>query len=272
MSLFTINPETCVLDGLCAKECPAGCIVFEPGQLPVPHEKKFAYCLECGHCMAVCPTGAFQLNKFSDQGVEIDRDLKLSPEQAVQFLSSRRSVRAFKNELVDHDTLTELLDVTQYAPSGHNARSVRWSVAATPEKVREIAETVVKWMRSEVEGETPLAERLHLPGLVKAWDNGVDMICRNAPALAVAYGVEKGVTPMEDGVNAISYLELAATGVGLGACWCGYALLAARYDRAVCLALGIPKEQTAYGALMLGKPKRRYRYIPPRPHAEINWL
>lgn len=272
MTLITVNPDTCLQDGLCARECPAGCIVFEKGQLPVPHEEKYAYCLECGHCVAVCPSGALQLDNFPDEGIPLDRELDVSPEQVSQFLRARRSVRIFKNSPVGRDALEKLLDVTQYAPSGHNARPVRWTVADTPEKVREIATTIAGWMRNQAEQETELAGKLHLHGIVKAWDNGRDMICRNAPSLAVAYGPQQGVTPMQDGVIGITYLELAATGAGLGACWCGYAVLAAQYDESVRRALGVPEGKMVYGSLMIGKPVLKYKYMPPRAKADINWL
>ena len=36
MALFTIDPQTCNQDGLCAAVCPPGVIDFSPGALPVP--------------------------------------------------------------------------------------------------------------------------------------------------------------------------------------------------------------------------------------------
>ena len=272
MSLFTIDSEKCLCCGLCAAECPAGCILYEPDQSPVPHEKKYAYCIECGHCMAVCPSGAFQLTRFDVAGLPADRSLKLSGPQVEQFLKMRRSVRAFRNEPVGRDVLERLLDLTQYAPSGHNARAVRWGVAATPEKVQGIAEATVGWMRGEVEADSEMAAKLHLAGIVRAWDGGTDLVCRHAPALAVAHGVSRGVTPIEDGVIGVTYLELAVAGAGLGACWCGYVHMAANLDDEVRRLLGIPEGNKAFGALMLGKAVRRFSSIPPRPKADVNWL
>jgi len=272
MPLFTIDADKCNRDGLCAAECPAGCIVFEQDQLPVPHKKKFAYCIECGHCMAVCLNNAFQLQRFADPAFRKDRALNISHDQVVQFMKARRSVRAFRNEPLGRQVLEDLLDITQYAPSGHNARPVRWAVAATPEKVRGVAEATVNWMRAEVEAKTERAVSLHLAGVVRAWDEGTDLVCRHAPALAVAHGPLRGVTPMEDGIIAVSHLELAATGVGFGACWCGYVLMALKGDESFRLSLGIPKSSMVCGALMLGKPVRRFSFIPPRPKAEVNWL
>ncbi len=270
--LFTINSDKCNMDGLCAAECPVGCIVFEKDALPVPHEKKQAYCLECGHCVAICPTRAIELEKFPGEAVRPVKELRISHAQGEQFLRARRSVRAFKREPVSRDVLTSLLQTAEYCPSGHNARPTRWVVADSPEAVSKVAGAVVEWMRQEVEGDTPLSNALHLPGIVRAWDDGIDLVCRNAPVLAVACGPKKGITPREDAVIAVTYLDLAASAAGLGGCWCGYAIAAAVYDRRICSLLGVPENDVVYGALLLGKPVRKFASFPPRPEPDIQWL
>lgn len=272
MTLFTVNAETCARDGLCASACPAGCIDWQPGQLPAPHEKKFAYCIECGHCVAVCPHGALRLERFPAGPVPLDSARRPSLEQVEQLLLGRRSMRAYKPEPPDRDLVARLLDLTQYAPSGHNARPVRWVVISTPQGVRTVAEAIVDWMRDEAGRETPLAATLHLAGLVAAFDAGEDMICRDAPMLAVAHAPTRGVTPVEDGIIAVTYLELAASGAGLGACWCGYLRAAALHDAGVRRLLGIPDDHTCCGALTLGRPARRFAAAPPRPRADVRWL
>ncbi|HKI80339.1 MAG TPA: nitroreductase family protein [Pseudodesulfovibrio sp.] len=272
MPLFTIDETRCKRDGLCAADCPAGCIVFEEGGLPEPHEKKQAYCLDCGHCMAVCPADAIRLARFNAGSEPVDRALRISLDQAEQFLKARRSVRAFRDAPVDRDLLSRVLAVTEYCPSGHNVRPTRWVVAEGRSRVAEAAGAVAAWMRTESEAESDLARALHLPGVVRAWDNGTDMICRNAPVLAVAVGPKQGVTPQADGVIATAYLELAATAAGLGACWCGYLVAAAAYAAGVRKFLGLAQEEAVYGALLLGCPARRYAAIPPRPEPMVDWL
>ena len=272
MPLFSVDPEKCNHDGLCAAECPVGCIEIIKGALPAPHEKKQAYCLSCGHCVAICPTDAIRLERLPAQGVRRERSLNISWEQAEQFLKGRRSVRCFKDEPVDDALIGKLLAVTEYGPSGHNARLTKWSVATSPEKVAELASVVVEWMRTEVDKDSPVSERLHLPGIVRAWDNGLDLVCRHAPVLAVAYGPESGITPREDAVIAVTYLDLAANAVGLGGCWCGYLMAAAAHDPVIREILGVPDGAVVYGALMLGKPLHRYRSIPPRPEPDIQWI
>lgn len=272
MPLFTIDEARCNRDGLCAADCPAGCIVFEKGGLPEPHERKQAYCLDCGHCMAVCPADAIRLTRFADGSVPLDRELKVSFDQAEQFLKARRSVRAFRDEPVDRDQLGRVLAVTGYCPSGHNARSTRWVVIEGRAKVAEAAGAVAAWMRAEAEAQSDLARALHLPGIVRVWDGGRDIICRNAPALVVAVGPKQGITPREDGVVATAYLELAATAAGLGACWCGYLMPAAARAAGVREFLGLGEAEAVYGALMIGRPVRRYAALPPRPAPSVDWL
>lgn len=272
MPLFTVDSDKCAMDGLCAAECPAGCIVFENGALPAPHEKKQAYCLECGHCVAVCPTGAIALERFPTEAVRQRKDLRISQAQGEQFLRARRSVRTFKETPVSRAMLTSLLQTAEYCPSAHNARPTRWAVADSLEKVALVANSVVDWMRREAEGETAVSGRLHLPGIVRAWDNGLDLVCRNAPALAVAYGPQKGIMPREDAVVAVTYLDLAASSVGLGGCWCGYVIAAATYDRKVTDLLGVPEDCAVYGALLLGRPVRSLSFIPPRPEPTVRWI
>ena len=272
MALFTVDENLCARDGLCAEDCPLGCIELAGDGLPVPHEKKADYCINCGHCMAVCPTGALRLNCFDEPAVPMAAANRISPTQAAQFLKGRRSVRRFKKEPLSRDELAGLLDLTQYAPSGHNARPVRWSVAATPEAVRSVASATAEWMRREAEAESETASKLHLAGVVRLWDQGVDLICRHAPALAVAHAPESGITPAQDGVIAVSYLELAAHGAGLGACWCGYVHIGSLQDEGIRQSLAIPDGRQACAALILGRPACRYRSVPPRPGADVQWL
>ncbi|OIQ49202.1 Coenzyme F420:L-glutamate ligase [Pseudodesulfovibrio hydrargyri] len=272
MPLFTIDETRCKRDGLCAADCPVGCIVFEEGGLPEPHEKKQDYCLDCGHCMAVCPADAIRLTRFDAGSVPVDRSLNISLDQGEQFLKARRSVRAFRDESVDRDLLGRVLAVTEYGPSGHNARPTRWVVAEGRARVADVAGAVARWMRAESEAESDLARALHLPGIVRVWDNGTDIICRDAPALAVAVGPEQGITPQADGVIATAYLELALAAAGLGACWCGYLMAAAAHAAGVRELLGVADGEAVHGALLLGRPARRYAAVPPRPAPTVDWL
>jgi ferredoxin len=63
MSLFTIDQKKCKRDGMCAKECPAQIIVLnDKDTFPTLMENSEEFCINCGHCVAVCPHGALTLS------------------------------------------------------------------------------------------------------------------------------------------------------------------------------------------------------------------
>ena len=67
MSLFMIDHEKCTRDGLCATDCPANIIAMnEHG--PEPVEGAEQSCINCGHCVAICPYGALTLIEYMHKG------------------------------------------------------------------------------------------------------------------------------------------------------------------------------------------------------------
>ena len=66
--------------------------------------------------------------------------------------------------------------------------------------------------------------------------------------------------------------EKYLSGMGLGACWVGYLMLAATQYEPLKDALGIPNDHRLYGAMVVGYPKYSYRRIPPRNQAKVVML
>ncbi|EPR38692.1 nitroreductase [Desulfovibrio sp. X2] len=271
-----IDAKLCRRDGLCAMVCPLSIIGRAEDGLAVAEPAMAGRCIRCGHCVAVCPAGALSLGEAdgwenAGPGEPIRKELCVSLEQAEQLLRTRRSVRLFKPEPPDRELLVRLLDDTQWAASGHNARPVAFCVHHGREAVSRVAEETAQWMRLESERSPELAARFHLPGLLRALARGRDLICRSAPCLVVAHAPETGITPREDALTALTYLEIAAHAAGLGACWAGFVTIAAARHEPLLRALGVPEGHAMCGGLMLGRPALRYARIPPRPRAAITW-
>ena len=264
------DKDKCKRCGACAAECPYDLIVDDPEGFPKLRPAAKKTCIACGHCVAVCPTGALTLPDMPQitaalspgQCRDLARDLKISPDQADQFLRSRRSVRAYKNKTVPEETLTDLLRVSSFAPSAKNGQPARWIVTRTPEVTQELVSHVVHYM----------SLNNVFPGVIKNWKKGIDKICHHAPHVAVAYAAEDGFNPAEDCALAAAYLELAAHARGIGACWAGFLMEAAEGCHALRERLGIPEGHGVHAALMLGYPKYRYARIPRRKEVAVRWL
>jgi len=272
MALLTINADTCNRDGLCAAVCPIGIITYAKGELPQPTDDAADYCIACGHCVAVCPTASLSHQKMAaDQCPPVRTELQLSAAQSEQFLRSRRSIRAYKDQPVDRQQIVKLIEIASHAPSGHNSQPVQWRVIDDRSQIEKLAGTVIDWMRWMIDNQPELAAQLHMPRAIKRWEAGHDVILRRAPALVVAHAA-KGARPAPAACTiALTYLELAAGPLGLGACWAGYFWAAAQGFPATIAALDLPDGHQCYGALMLGYPRFAYRRLPLRNKPDITW-
>jgi nitroreductase/NAD-dependent dihydropyrimidine dehydrogenase PreA subunit len=274
MALFEIDTEICARDGICAAACPASLIREGEDGLPVARDGCEEHCIVCGHCVAACPSGAMSHALVADDDlVEIDRSLEISEAALEQFFKTRRSIRAYKDKKLPRETIGKLLDIAAYAPSGHNLQPVEWSVVDGRERVEAMLdEVVIPWMRSEVEAKTELAKLLNLSGATRAHKKGKDVICRGAPHVVCAHVPSgAGITPFYDGIIALAHLELAAHGMGLGACWAGYLGFAAKAP-GMKEFLGIPEHREPAYFILLGEPAFRYRMIPSRKKPQVSWV
>ena len=274
MSLVVIDPEKCTRDRKCVRACPSRLLTMDtPQSAPTATQEFAAYCLKCGHCVAVCPTGALSLDWLRPEGcTPMLPELRLTPEQAEQFLTGRRSIRAFKRATVDRAVIEKILRVASSAPSAKNMQPWHWIVVQSPEDVRRYAGMVIDWMRSILKAAPEKAAERGFDRVVAAWDRGEERICRGAPHLIVAHADRNWMFGPEDCSLAIGIADLYATSLGLGCCWAGYLYSAINAHPPLSAALGLPENHKAFGAIMLGHPRFEYRRIPLRNPPKVSWM
>jgi nitroreductase/NAD-dependent dihydropyrimidine dehydrogenase PreA subunit len=263
----TFDSSLCLQDGMCIRVCPVGRLALGDDGRPRPQADP--RCLECGHCVAVCPACAVALG--DEEPKSIPSDWRLDGDKVAWLLMARRSIRAFRNERLPPETIAAMINVAQYAPSGHNTQPLSWTVISAPSDLRRIVEATAAWMKQVIAAGSPLATVFHMQKIVEDWDRGVDGICREAPHLIVAHAPDSLPSGAHTAAIAMTYLDIAGLPLGVGTCWAGFVLVGAGASRDVHAALGLPEGQRCAGVVMAGRPAVSYRRLPRRNPPRIEW-
>lgn len=272
MITIKVDAKTCKGDGKCVEVCPVKILRMNEKRLPefIPGGEE--RCVNCGHCFAFCPPGSIELSTMRPKdALRLDSAKLPTQEQVELFLKGRRSIRNYKDEPVTQEAIEKLLDLARYAPSGINRQPVNWLVIRDKEKVHELAALVANWMEGLIQAKSPLVEFLNLERITEAWKNGHDRICRGAPCVVFAYGLKDDPMVPQSCTISATYLELAAFGFGLGACWAGYVQMAVSASEQVRKFVGLSSRAMAGASMMLGHPQYRYSRIPARNAAKVKF-
>ncbi len=146
-----------------------------------------------------------------------------TPNDLLEFLKTRRSIRKFKPKQVPEDLILKILDIARYAPSAHNSQPWRFIVVKDPKIKEELA---------NIHGG---AKPLH-----------------NAPQAIVVVS-DKNASPSSyliDGANATIYIQLAAHALGLGTVW----IQTMRNIKDIQRILDLPENLVPVAILAIGYP------------------
>jgi len=273
MSFFNLNLDKCKRDGICAAVCPVGIIKNDENKVPFIKEISAPICIACGLCVSFCPHEACTVEKQdSSQFVPIEKDLKISNSSAVQFLKSRRTFRNFKNRALDESDLKTILDVVRYAPSAKNSQKTRWIVVRGFDKIKELSDLMATYLEKLSDDKTIDPKKaIEANRLAGAYRKGREIFFRGAPDLIVAV-LPKDHEWQQDASIALAYLELAAYGIGAGACWAGFFTEISNNNDTVRKFLDIKEDEVVCGAQVVGYPMYRPKTIPSRKVLDVKYV
>lgn len=97
--MFKVDRNKCIACMQCIKDCPASVISLKDGKADINNEG----CIKCGHCIAVCPVEAVSTDDYNmNEVVPYNKEtFSVNPENLLNFIKFRRSVRRFKNKEVE---------------------------------------------------------------------------------------------------------------------------------------------------------------------------
>ena len=267
MCMIQMDKALCVGCGLCAKECYPEYLTMGE-QYPVLPVNG---CMECGHCVAICPNQALQMigeGYSADAVLPYDESMmQIDAAHLSQFMRFRRSVRHYKPDAVSHDVLMQVLEEGRYSPTGSNMQSVRYMILEKEKMqfVKLAAEAL--WQSALASGQPPtkVVEKIYRNSC-----SDIDKLFHGAPAVILILDTERR-SNYSNAYIAASRIELMAQSLGLGTCYVGLFLHAMAYNPKIKELLNVPKGYQVQAVLTIGYPEDQFMRTVPRKAITVEW-
>jgi len=254
MSDFKVS-EKCNRCGLCVSDCPSMIIEMPDGDLPLIRADKEKMCIQCQHCLAVCPVGAVSIfGRKPEDSLQLKPGMFPDMKSMSALIRGRRSIRHYKDENVDSGLIKQLLSTVANAPSGVNSRQLTFNVIDDKAVMLQVRDRVHSALdKAGQAGKIPDSALYLKHALPMFRETGRDILFRGAPhALIVSTPVNKPC-PAEDVVISLSYFELLAQSANLGTVWWGMLKILLMTMPDLKPLFGI-KPGHAYYAMLFGVP------------------
>lgn len=265
--MLTVNQDKCTRCGICAQDCFCGVISHTKGELPVFHAERFAHCIHCQHCFAVCPQGAIVYNGMTAEESAPVGSMP-DPDNVMNFIRQRRSIRRYKEDPIPEEQMRTLKESLRWMPTGCNNHRLFFAIVedrASMDYFRDTTRRVVgRIARPWLIKLLPKAVAGFLKALVI---DGEDVIYYHAPHMIVCASPKNSPCKEADPWIALSYFDVLAQSFGLGTCWCGFAVIAFRLSGAMRRKIQLPSGYKVTSVILFGKPDIRFaRPTNPDPY------
>jgi nitroreductase/NAD-dependent dihydropyrimidine dehydrogenase PreA subunit len=273
---------------LCVTTCPSFVLEMSNQKAKVV---RGGWCIECGHCGAVCPTEAiYREGTSSGKEFRLQASPAPSPEMMQRLFLERRSLRVYKKDPVAETTLKQIVDVGRYAPTGSNSQNVHYVLLTSPEKVNQLrnmtigfydkifsylrswfGNLILSWM---ARSKTVEYLRESVPKFAYAYEKmreGGDRLFYHAPVVILTHAESWDSSSSFNCSSALYQCSLMAQSLGLGCCFNGILVNAVNHDRRIKGWLKIPADHACYAAMTVGYPDVRYQRPVHRDPPKATW-
>lgn len=276
LKMIKIDTNKCISCELCVQSCTTKAINPLEG---IVNESR---CMSCSHCVAVCPTDAVSQD---DKISRVINNHNINPENFENLIYARKSIRNFKTDEIDDDTLKTFLNLMEYAPTGTNSQETYVTVIRGREKIKPFSESIIKYfqrtlkmfltpaaypfikmMKGKEKADKLYSYKKHILDVKE----GHDIITYNCPLIIVFHASPKSSTPEMDCNIQASYASLHAVTLGLGTCFNGFICRGINGDKKIKSDLKIPKDHKVFSSLLVGYPELKYKKRVIRQELKVN--
>lgn len=261
--MVKIDHDKCNGCGLCAKDCLALNIEVSEKKASVKGD-----CLQCGHCVAICPAGAVSIPEYDMDDVEEYQadSFQLDPAKLLHAIKFRRSIRSYQDKKVSREILKLLVQAGRYSATAVNEQGSRFvfvqeDLDGLKDRVWGFIDELEKRAGRDA---AELAPYIRFNRRRKA-DPADDYLFRDAPVVLFITSER----PLDAGLAAQN-IENLAVSLGMGALYNGYLARIVEEDEDVKKWLGIDGK-TVKACMLLGYPARRYVRTAPRREPDVIW-
>ena len=286
---FILITSECIGCGNCVDVCPR--YIFDIVDKKAITNKNLFRCHDCGHCVAVCPTNAIIQHRMIVNSLDDDFPIKgklLSYEQVLETIRQRRSIRHFSDKQVTIEQINQLITLGRYAPTGHNDRSVCYTIINDREKLEFLIDNmIVFFKKTKKKLNSPIWNFLailtgkkkfftkakkslyRLESHIKYWEKGIDKVLHHSSTLFLIHTHKDTSAPKEDCNIAAQNIALGAPTIGLGATFIGYVQKSWENSKKIRKIVGLPDNHILFAVLAIGYPKNKYKRLVPRPQPHV---
>lgn len=256
--MVIVDQSKCIQCELCVKDCVDGLMRNKKGQIVGPKE-----CLECGHCVAVCPKNAISIEGYDlETGDHSGNRLNIAAEDFLDLIQMRRSIRQYKDTKVPEKELGLMMEAVRYTATAKNAQAN--TVVFVQDQLDAFKKLVWDFIEEKTAGNPADLDAAwsayFLFNMRHKKNPENDYLFRNAPSIVVI-----ATQNQWDAGLAAQNIENMANTLGMGVLYNGYlARLLSDHDEAKAW-LGISDLPVA-AVLLLGYPSVKYqRSVPRKP-------
>jgi len=185
----------------------------------------------------------------------------------ISLLIKRRSIRHYLTEQIDDESLELIIKAGLFAPNGGNHQYTRFIVVQNEAKRRELAAMV----RQEFAKREVIDGQYQNNAIIRAKKDENYDFTFHAPTLIIAVAPKTHGNSMADSACALENMQIAATSLGLGACWVNqlHWLTDSHSIRSYLEPLGLKEDEDIFGSIVVGYPARPIQEPAPRKEGRV---